>query len=232
MPKLAYTLVARIYPAIICSIPLYIFSFFYLQGLIPDFLSSMAHYQWVKGVTISVIFVYSMAQLVRLLGKVIEDHIFKHEREMPTTKMLLYGDTTFSEQQKDDLRHKIFKDFNIILPSSKTEQKNFSKVQQRIAEAVARIRNQTRESKLLLQHLTEYGFARNLVGGSIVGLFLSLINIFIFYVHENRVPLIISIFTIVFYTILLINGKKIIVWYGRRYAKVLFAEYISKGRNG
>lgn len=97
----------------------------------------------------------------------------------------------------------------------------------RIVECVGLIRSKVKDGRLVLQHNTEYGFVRNLVGGSTIAALISVVNVVIFvYFHPDSVALTLSIVLAVIYLFIASLGKYLIRRYGYRYSKVLIQEYV------
>jgi len=87
------------------------------------------------------------------------------------------------------------------------------------------IRQKVKDGRLLLNHNIEYGFARNLVGGSIIGFAMSLFDIFYFCDKSNVLFYISIVLTMLFLSIFLL--RKILMHnLGNQYAKRLFQEYL------
>jgi hypothetical protein len=166
-------------------------------------------------------------QTNRFLGKFLfEKLIFNDELNMPTTRFLLYSDNEFSEQYKEKIRQKINTNFKIILPSREDELSDINSCRKRIVEAVGLIRNKVKNGNLLLQHNMEYGFARNLIGGSIIAVCISGLDIFYFMKLGNVLLGYLSIILTIFFSFCLILSKPIINHLGKVYAKRLFQEYL------
>ncbi len=85
-----------------------------------------------------------------------------------------------------------------------------------------------KNGRLLLQHNIEYGFARNLIGGAIIGVIMSAFDIIYFYYNNDKLISGISIALTIFFAILLIIHKPIIKHLGNQYAKRLFQEYLQR----
>ncbi|KAA6335238.1 hypothetical protein EZS27_016499 [termite gut metagenome] len=145
---------------------------------------------------------------------------------MPTTKFLLYNDPKFSKEYKMRLREQIRLDFQIVLPDENEEKADLSKTRKKIVEAVGLIKSKVGNGRLLLQFNIEYGFWRNLIGGSIFGILMSLFNI-IYFFHKNNIVIGgISVFLAFSFAILLILHRPIINSFGSQYAERLFQEYL------
>ena len=98
---------------------------------------------------------------------------------------------------------------------------------------MALVRRSLHKNEFLLQHNIEYGAMRNLIGGSVIGLLICIFNIVFFENFvEHELASNISIFMLFFYGILILLSKNIIAFYGGRYAKIIFTEYINTNRSG
>lgn len=223
-----YNRVARIYPAIISAVPIFVLNYFLLQGYTSGFIISLEKIEWIGGVTISVAFVFLFAQIGRFIGKeLFEKAYFKDELYMPTTNFLLHSDSTYSPEHTSRLHKKILNDFGIHVYTIAQENQNTTSARRIVVESVSMIRGKVKNGQLLLQHNIEYGFVRNLIGGSLPALFFSIVNIYIFgFLFQNKTAFVLSIFTTVFYFLLIAFSKYLVKQYGVRYAKILIQEYL------
>jgi hypothetical protein len=224
-----YIITARVFPAIISAIPLLILILRIANKDLKELFDEILALQILGDLTISIVIIYLGSQISRFLGKeVFENKYFQDELNMPTTDFLLYGNEEFSSSYKDKMRNKIQNDFGINIPKE-LEDENITEVRKRIVEAVGLIRNYVKDGKLLLQHNIEYGFVRNLIGGSVIGAIFSLFNIFYFTLITPKLSItIISGVLVAFFIGLLSFSKVLIQRYGKLYAKRLFQEYLTK----
>ncbi|MBP7898484.1 hypothetical protein KAZ92_00860 [Candidatus Gracilibacteria bacterium] len=223
-----YNRIARIYPAVLCSVPIFVLNYFYLHSYTTGLVGSLEGVRWVGGLTISVALTFLLAQIGRYIGKELyEKTHFFDELRMPTTQMLLHGDSTYSVEHKSKVHDKIFKDFGIRISTVSEEQLDDNHARKLIVECVSMIRGKVKDGHLLLQHNIEYGFIRNLIGGSVVSVFISICNLFIFgSFFKDTIAYDISLFTAVSYLLIISLGRFLIGRYGIRYAKVLIQEYL------
>lgn len=224
-----YNRVARFYPSLIILIPFLLFTInCHLENLESVF-DSILGVIIIGNITISIVLLYFFVQINRFLGKFLfERIIFNNELQMPTTRFLLFSDTEFSREYKNQIRERIKNDFQIELPSELEENQNNEDARKRILEAVGLIRQKVKDGRLLLQHNIEYGFTRNLIGGSVIGLLMSVFNIVYFYNINDKIIGGVSIALTICFAFLLIIFKPIINYLGNQYAKRLFQEYIQK----
>lgn len=223
-----YTRTARIYPAIICSIPIFVLNYFLLSSYTADFFASLEGIKWVGGITLSVALTFLLAQAGRFVGKELFEKIhFKDELYMPTTEFLLHSDTTYSAEHKNRLHSKILAEFSIKIHSPEQEGKDIIAARRTIVESVSMIRGKVKNGQLLLQHNIEYGFARNLIGGSLLALYISIFNLYVFgFFFPNQLGFYLSLFVGIAYLLIVAIGRYLMGRYGVRYAKVLVQEYL------
>ena len=112
------------------------------------------------------------------------------------------------------------------LKSLKTEQER----RIMIARVVGQIRELLRNNKMLLQHNIEYGFFRNLVGGSVLACVFSIALIIASFLQFNEMMKVTSIIMLVVYLLPIVFSKPLIKYHGRNYANVLFDQYGSINR--
>jgi len=226
----AYALKGRILPALFSIIlPIMIFNHFYISEELSKFIGEVFGAELIANLTISGICLYYLSEAGRVLGKnIFENNYFKNESHMPTTNYLMHSDNSYSEQYKKMIREKINTDFGITLPTISDEVNNNEISRTRIVETMALVRKKLHHNKFLLQHNIEYGAMRNAIGGSVLGIIFSFVNIafFNFYVLVDLATKI-SIATLFVYLIFIIFSKYIMNFYANNYAKILFREYMA-----
>ena len=224
-----YTIIARFFPAIITSLPLVILSGFLIGD---DYIALFANLKYIKIIGLAstpVILFYLFAQINRFIAKeYFQKKYFKGELEMPTTMFLLHSDDSLSSEYKNNIRAKIENEFSVTLPSQINEEQNIENSKLRISESVSLVRNKVGAGNLLLQHNIEYGFIRNLIGGSPISLIITIVNIFLFWRIIPSFPaMITNIVLMFFYLMFIILSRFLIERYGVIYAKRLFQEYMT-----
>jgi len=224
-----YALKGRVIPAFLSIIiPIMIFNHFYVSEEFSKFVGEVFGAKLVSNLTISGICLFYLSEFGRLIGKnIFEKSYFKDERRMPTTNYLLFCDPAYSEQHKNRIRNKIKRDFDISLPTKEEEAIDQDGARTRIVEVMALIRKKLHGNKFLLQHNIEYGSMRNAIGGSVIGLILSLANILFFnFIIPGELAVTLSVITFFIYLLMIISSKYIIEFYGNNYAKILYREYL------
>lgn len=224
-----YTLKARIYPSIIILIPFLVFNLnCNIEGL-KDVFDDLLKVKIVGNVSVSIVLLFLFVQINRFIGKFLfEKNLFKNESEMPTTNFMLYSNSEFSTEYKNKVRKQIQKDFQMTLPNQKEENDNLINTKKRIAEAIGLVRQKVKNGRLLLQHNIEYGFMRNLIGGSIFGLLMSVVIIIYFKTSTTVYLSYLGYGLGGFYLFLLVFHRQIIGYLGNQYARRLFQEYLQK----
>lgn len=224
-----YQIFGRLIPTIIVTIPFFEYYYFFMPSELSKFLEEFLKIEWIQNFTVSVAVIFLAMMLIRYLSKsVFEDGYFKKGLNFPTTNHLMLINSDLSSGFKAKLRTKIKKDFDIELPDKYQELSHETKCRKTISEAVSLIRTKVGSGKLLLQHNIEYGFFRNLIGGSIVALPMT-IAVLILSAKEGLVFLILfNLFLLILYAILLITSKQIMSYKGNLYSRILFQEYYMK----
>lgn len=221
---------ARLFPALITSIPMLIFinkiiavQYADILKNVYDILPLIAH----LGLSGAIIFL--CIQINRIVAKEIFQRFhFKEELFMPTTNHLLVSSTYYPITVKDKIRNKIKKEFKIILADAQAEAQDENNARKIIATAVSQIRNILRGNSLLLQHNIEYGFWRNLIGGSLIAVFFS-IAIFTYGAYNQlKDQMLIGAICFFLYLIVIILNKYIIRRYGNYYSKILYEQFLSE----
>jgi hypothetical protein len=214
-----YNLKARIFPALITALPLFLIKHYIINQYFSFSLTQILF----GDVSILVILVYLFSQINRVISK----SLFENKTDFPTDKALLPSSSALSKEYRNNLAQKIQTDFNLTLPDLREENENVEKVKIRIREIVKSIINKIRDGHLLLQHNIEYGFFRNLLGGSVVASIFSLVNILLFsFVFKNQTMVITSVILILVYLLVVIFHKKILKHFSEEYTQVLFREYL------
>lgn len=216
-----YNIIARVFPAIIGLVPLFIFQYVFLGNMlsIDSVIASV-----VGNIGLSTILLYTFNQyFVRIPSKMFEDWLFGNQLYFPTTSLLLYSDGEYSDEFKDEMRQSINSDFSIQLPNKEEEVKDEVATRKRIKEAVRIIIGKVKGGYLVLQHNIEYGFVRNLWGASIVGTLGSLLLVSVAE-PQSSLNLLGTTLTIV-YALYMLFGFLVIKYFGRAYAKKLIEEY-------
>lgn len=223
-----YNIQARIAPAVIVLVPFLIFTINCdIEGL-SVFFNDLMQVRIIGNVTISTVLLFLFYQINRSLGKLMfEKSIFKNEMEMPTTKYLMFTDNTFTGSYKLKIRDKIKMDFDIDLLNEQEELNVPDEAKKRIVEAVGLVRNKVKNGHLLLQYNIEYGFWRNLIGGALIGFFVSIVDILYFIYQDKLLVVWISFVFAFFFFMLFIVRKSLINNFGILYAKRFYQEYLS-----
>ena len=214
-----YGIRARLFPALICILP-----FILLKHSILDHYYKVSFNQVIYGdISIGLILIYLMIQINRFLSK----SLFENKDNFPTDKILLPSNKGLSNETRNKITEKIYTDFNLHLPTQKDEDSNIDDTKKKIREIVKLIIGKAGNGELILQHNIEYGFIRNFMGGSVISLIFSIINIYLFvFISHNTILFVVSIILSLIYLIPIIFSKKILKQYGEAYTDILFREYL------
>lgn len=225
-----YTILARLFPAALSAVPFFVLGHYYLTPILAGFIENIMAFRWAGDFTITAAAIFLLMQINRWISKIIfEDKMFLIGTKLPTTDYLLHMSSYFSPDYLKKIHEKIAKDFNINLASATAELVDESVARKKISEAVDLIRLRVGSGKLVGQHNIEYGFARNLAGGSVIGLVVSLTSLMVFsFYHFHPVAATLSGIVGVLYGIYLSFARRLIVYLGENYARVLIQEYMSQ----
>lgn len=229
-----YTKQARTYPAVIaaivCSIPTTVFI-----GHIPciyDFFADWWHYLLLI-IPTAVIYGalgFFFRELFRSTSKwLFQFRLFKEdETKMPTTDMLIYSKHLLSTDSIKKISEKIKSDYDIYLEDEEGQKKDEQNARLKIAEAVRMIRQNTREDKFLIRCNINYGFWRNLLGGwlwtMIITLALTLISMYL----DLGINCIMWASFIVELILFMLFMYVFMPQSGREYARQLFTTYLNE----
>lgn len=229
----AYTIYARFFPCIISALPLFILWFFLSDNIqlkeLGAYLLSLKFY---GGTTLSIVFLYFYAQVLRITSKIIEKKHFQNKTGFPTTYLMMYADNTFSKSYKDKYRQLVKKQFDIDLLSESEETTDITEARKRLNEATQLIRLKIKEGHLVSKQNIWYGFVRNLVGGAIYSIIFCVMNIIVGSIwYKNPILVISSIILLVIYAIMFLFRKQIIIQNAEAYANQLIAEFMAGNSN-
>lgn len=221
---------ARLFPTVLTAIPSILLLKTLVSSLYYEKLQDIySGLPIITDVVLSSAIIFLLVQINRFISKEVFQRVyFIDELKMPTTTMLLKSDDTIDESIKEALHNKINSKFNITLLSYQEENNNELKARSLITAAVSQIRNILRGNKMLLQHNIEYGFIRNLIGGSLLAFIISVSMIIYNYLSEDFSLQNIWIMLAIVYLIPLIFSKLLISRYGRYYSKILFEQFLSE----
>lgn len=224
-----YTTKARVFPTVLTMIPFIVLYIWILAPMINPILEPV----WnllpvVAGVSIHAVLLYAFMQLNRFLSKAIfQNWLFSGDLHMPSTDMLLPGNKSLDAQTRERYLGLIQKDFDIDMKKSLSNLKTEDEKRQMITRVVGRIRPLLKDNDMLQQHNREFGFIRNLEGGSIGAFAISVALIAVGVCQHDSQLMGTAIFMAVVYLVILLSSKVLITHYGKNYANVLFEQYES-----
>ncbi|MDD2693387.1 MAG: hypothetical protein PHY14_00465 [Candidatus Gracilibacteria bacterium] len=218
-----YAIKARFFPTILSAIPVLLFQYSFLSKELSDFLAFLGKMEIAGNITISIVILYFTSQLNRFISKVFFE---KEEIYMPTTDFLLFQNPEYSEEYKKNIYEKLEKDFNIKLPGKSLQEKDILNSRKRIAEVMSLARKRIKDGYLLLGHNIEYGFWRNLSGGSIIAIIFSAITTYLSFYQDKASIFIASLILLGVFLMILLFSRFFIDRIGKIYARVLIQEYM------
>ena len=224
-----YYLKARLFPTVLTSIPVLILYNRFVASLYHDKLENIyPALPTITDVIFSGAIIFLLVQINRFLSKEIFQRLyFKDEINMPTTILLLKSNSELETSIKQKIEDKIKNKFDIALLSLNEESADETRARKLISITVSQIRNVLRENSLLLQHNIEYGFFRNLIGGSFLAFLISLIILIYSHCTGDIATRNLSFILTTMYFLPIILSKVIINRYGKYYAKILYEQFLT-----
>ena len=224
-----YYLKARLFPTVLTSIPALILYNKFITSLYHDKLEKIhTALPTITYVTFSGAIIFLLVQINRFLSKEIFQRLyFQDEINMPTTDFLLKSNNELESSIKQKIEEKIQLKFGITLINSLEEAIDEKRARKLIATSVSQIRNTLRGNAMLLQHNIEYGFFRNLIGGSFLAFLISIILAITCHFSGAATTSKLGWILAAIYIIPILLSKVIIKKYGRYYAKILFEQFLN-----
>lgn len=223
---------ARLYPVIITMVlPIYILCFFALTMDNAISLCQRIIFSLFPTGAILAAFTYFLKNVVRSVSKWVFQFRFykKDDSFMPTTDLLLWKNSEFTDDYKKRIREKIKCKWNCSLCNKKEEGLNEMEARKKIAQIMPQIRDLTRDDEILFNYNCYYGSVRNFVGGCLIAILFLLIigGVNLFYTKISYIYLLIMIFI---NALPIIFSKIILNYLGYEYAKRLFVAFLNNER--
>jgi len=228
-----YTIYARFFPCIISALPLFILWFFLSENIqLKELVTYLLSLKFYGGITLSFVFLYFYAQVLRITSKIIQKKLFLGKTGFPTTYLMTYADDTFSKSYKDKYRRLVKQQFDLDLLNESEEAADITEARKRLNEATQSIRLKIKKGYLVSKQNIWYGFVRNLIGGTIYSTIFCIINIIVGSVwYKNPVLVISSTVLLVIYAIVLLFHKQILIQNAEAYANQLITEFTAGNPN-
>lgn len=224
-----YYFKARLFPTVLTSIPSIILYNKLVANLYNEKLENIyAGLPTITNIIFSGAIIFLLVQINRFISKEVFQRLyFKDELNMPTTNFLLKSNNELESSIKQKIEDKIKNKFDISLLTSIEESADELRARKLIATIVSQIRNVLRDNTLLLQHNIEFGFFRNLIGGSFLAFVVCLLLLVLSYHASDIDTKKLGWILTVIYFIPLMLSKLIIDKYGKYYAKILYEQFLT-----
>lgn len=225
----SYYFKARLFPTVLTSIPAIMLYNKFVASLYHEKLENIfSVLPTITDIVLSSAILFLLVQINRFLSKEIFQRIyFKDEINMPTTNHLLKSSNELETSIKQKIEDKIKTRFGISLLSKTDEASDILRARKLIVSAVSQIRNVLRDNSLLLQHNIEFGFFRNLIGGSFLAFVISTIILVHSYYSCDLTTIYLGWILAITYFLPILFSKLIINSYGKYYAKILYEQFLT-----
>ena len=219
-----YDIEARYAPALVCSVPFLFFGFYFFSGLATEFWHS-AFAVNTGTISLSSAIFFVLVHFCRMVGKIIEEKMYRDGLNFPTTTLLLDNSTNLSEDRKAKIIAKIKSSFGTNI-KNRTEGSDSDR--RLIHESVGQIRSLFyKKSPMLLQRNIQFGFAKNLLGGSILATLAAIIGLILSKVMSNEQAAGVSLLLVSIYAALALFSYVLVRFTAKHYAHTLYDEFLS-----
>ena len=229
-----YTIFARYLPALFSALPLFVIWYylsdnFQLEGLASFILNIKLPNAGSITLSLALLHFYSLA--IREISKYFQRQYFtgKEAKGFPTTYLMTYSDSTFSDSYKDKYRELILNRFNFEPLNKEDEKADIAEARKRLNEATGLVNTEIQNVYLVLKHNIWFGSLRNLIGGTIISMPTCIVGILLgwFLIENNKVMISILASLFFIYLALFLFRRSILIHNGEAYAQKFFAEFIN-----
>lgn len=191
-----YTIFARYLPALLSALPFFVI-WYYLSGnsQLKGLASFILNIQLIgiEGITFSLVFLYFYSLIIREISKYFQRKYFTGDgaEGFPTTYLMRYSDSTFSDSYKDKYRQLILNRFDFELLNKEAEKADRIEARKRLNEAAGLVNIEMENVDLVLKHNIWFGSLRNLIGGTIMSMLLCIVGIILgrFFIENSNTEL-------------------------------------------
>lgn len=218
-----YDIQARYTPALLCSVPFMLLGFYFLNNIDSAFWSS-AFGMSIGSLSLSAAMYVLASHSCQIVGKVLEERIFNNGDDFPTTTFLLDSDTSLTPERKKMIYSKINKEFGVDLNHKTSDS---PKNRRLIHECVGQIRSKFfKKNEMVLQRNIQFGFAKNLAGGSLIAILACIVGLAVSQLINNPKATSLSLVLLLIYVIVGVGAYFSIRFTAKHYANTLFDEFL------
>lgn len=218
-----YTIKARYFPSLICLVPFILAKMYIINPWLVNNSSMTWLASYFGDATVSLVLLYILMQTNRTVAKI----FFENKKSFPTVESLLSTSKETTEPYRASIAKKVQSDFGLSIPTKEEQDQNIEESKKRIWEIIQLIINKVRNGHLVLKCNMEYGFFRNLAGGSLVALISSLaLAIISRYLITDLSLYALSLKVALTYFFIMLFAWVFINYYSKEYARVLYREYL------
>jgi hypothetical protein len=223
-----YTIYARIIPAVVTLLPVFVLWYSLAQD--PTLVGLGRYVLGVRvlgSATVGAVLLYVFAHIVRQAGLWLERRYFHQEAGFPTTYLLQRGET-FSDAFLTRYRERVHEDFGIALLEAAADR---TEAKRRLDDAARLVLKRAGNAPLVQKHNTWYGLYRNLVGGAYWGSALAVVNVVLSLAWLRDPLLLLSSAGLgIVFLLIMLRGRALITRHGEAFARQLLSEYVASNR--
>lgn len=173
-----YIFFARYLPGLITLLPASLIYFYitkeYAKYKLSDYMLSVPFF---CGVSATFIITYFVSMVTREFGSLLEARYFHKRMGFPSTYNLLWSGTKLSRQDKQRYAEKIKREFQLSLFDEHQEASDRDEAIRLLNQASRLLSTKYQQNAQVKEANIAYGFARNVSGGALISLPLSIIGI-------------------------------------------------------
>lgn len=166
-----YSIYARVLPGVLTFLPIFTL-FCKIIGKFPDLNPAkfFVNFHEYVGYVMLLPFVYLFSLFCREVGRKLERWFFLSKSGFPTTYLMLYSNTVYPDDLKDTYRTKVKFRFGLTLLSRSEELQSPKIAVQQLNFASRFLASSCQDNEDVQNRNVEYGFYRNLLGGSVIAI--------------------------------------------------------------
>lgn len=224
-----YKIYAIYFPSIISTLPLVLLIFHFENSEVVKSINGLLiSFKHIFGVLGSAVLIFLLSSVIREFGRYVEKVHYKSKLNFPSNTLMLYQNSSISEQLKLLYRTKLNTDYGYNFPSKDEESSNPQKSLMILNEASKMLATEFQSDEQILEANISYGFVRNLIGGLFISIPSALLSFSIGLYSKNLFLTQASLVLVSVFVIILLCNKLWLNNNSKRYAEKLFSKYLAR----
>lgn len=216
-----YDLYARFIPALVSSIPILLLWYHYLEYLV-DLQNWIFEIKLFGGISVGLILVFVLVFISRDLSKWYQSKVF-NKPGMPSEYLMLPDKHVYSASLRTKYYAQLKSLFDIQIDTD-----NISELKLSLKDGFKLALETVRNNELVFQQNIRYGFIRNLIGGSLIGLIGCCILLILGIIYGSFFLKLSSGIISIIYLPIILYSKVLLVKNGEAFADTVFMVFLSQ----